>query len=262
MADDEAHLLSVSPKSFIAERDALVKRLKEAGQAERAKVVAKLAKPAASVWAVNRLAHYAVEELRQLLDAAAAVRAAERALLDGGDAQAYLHAGREERAAIAGLVERARGELESEGLAASPAVLRRIASTLHVAATSADAEVRAQLERGTLRSDLEATAGFPMDGQAPAPHARAPVVDEKAAERARLEEAARKALAELERAQAALQSAEQVVAHLEMKAAAAEAMAVKLRAEAGEARAHADGQRRETERLAQAARVAEDALSK
>jgi hypothetical protein len=282
--DDEARLFSVSPRNFVAERNALAKRLKDAGEAARAKAVAKLPKPTSSVWAVNQLAHRAPAELRQLSDAAARVREAATEVLRGGEGQAYLQAGRDLRAAIAGLVARASQLLEDEGLAAPPSVLRRISNTLHAAATHDDPDLREQLESGSLRSDLDAAGGFPTQGAPPGqqrPSARAPAAPavpaketqpaaddarlraerERARLAAQLQQAARTARAAAAGARRELEATQRLAALANNKAIDAEREAARLRAKADAAQTAVEEARRRAEQLEKAAAEADAACN-
>jgi hypothetical protein len=253
--DDERQLFAVPPSSFVAARNALARRLAQAGDTARAQSIAALRKPSSSLWAVNQLAHKEPAELQGLLEAARALRRTEVEALRGGAGESYLRAGRDERAAVTRLTERAAALLEAQGLAAPPSVTRRIATTLHAAATSASAEVRTQLERGTLPSELDTATGFPTDGDAAPIEVHRSPPSSKAAERA-----ARDARAAAERAAQDAEAAAQKLAQKEEEATAVESRAAQLREEAAAARVALETAQRRADQLAAAAAEAERAV--
>lgn len=191
-------LYSVDPDSFVAERDALTRELRDAGRREEATTVKALRKPSLSAWVVNRLARDERREIDLLLDASHRLREAQQGLLAGADQQSFEEARRTQRDALAALRKAASGILDEAGRG-SETTLNRVAATLQAAAVSDDG--RELLARGRLTGDVEAS-GFellrPAAGKRPAPKGRraakqapakeAPAKDRRES-RARLEEA-------------------------------------------------------------------------
>jgi hypothetical protein len=154
-AGDE--LFDLAPEAFVAARDELARRLKREGDAEAAAAVKALRRPPLSAWAVNRLARGDGPGLGPLLKAGERLRAAHQAALGGEGAGELRAAGRAEREAVGGLVEKAMGLLREAGHPATDATRERVAATLHAAAASPEA---ADLVRhGRLTADLD-PSGF------------------------------------------------------------------------------------------------------
>ena len=138
---------------FIPERGALARAQRDKGDSEVAARVAKLRKPSVAAWAVNQLVRTQTGEIAELFAAGDAARRAQAELLAGrGDGDTLRDAGRSERDAVASLVEAARGLLSSSGHELSPAILERVADTLHAAALDQDA--RALVADGRLEREL------------------------------------------------------------------------------------------------------------
>jgi hypothetical protein len=192
---------------FVRERDALARELRKAGHREEADEVKALPKPSLAAWAVNQLARRRADEVRRLLEAAERLRSAQ--LSGEGD---FAEAARAEQDAVRVLVRGAGDVLREAGRPATDATLTRVGQTLHAAV--ADEEGRADLERGTLRRELEPAGFGVLAGALPAGRARpaparsrpAPAPrerDRRREKRKRLEEELKRARAEareLERA--------------------------------------------------------------
>jgi hypothetical protein len=128
---------------FIPERTALARALRADKQRDDAAAVAALRKPSVAAWAVNQLVRSQGAGVKGLFDAGDALRGAQADLLAGrGDGRSLRTAGERERAAVDELVQAARGLLTSEGHELSPAVVERVADTLHAAALDEDARER------------------------------------------------------------------------------------------------------------------------
>jgi hypothetical protein len=160
---DLAGLYAVPPAEFVRARNALAVRLRKAGRAEEAGEVQRLRRPSPALWAVNRLAGEAPDAL---IDLVRAVERLQRAQLGAGSGLA--EATGRQRAALDGLVTRARALLTAAGLAATPAVLDRVSATLLGAAV--DPRGRADLQRGWLAEE-RAAPGFEAFGLRPVPRA-------------------------------------------------------------------------------------------
>ena len=131
---------------FTAARDALAHRLKEEGDADEAKRVAKLRKPSVAAWALNRAAQSHPELVSRLVDS-------HRMLRQAGSRQAVEEASVTRRQAVAALTDAAMAELDSGSLQTRDRVTR----TLLAVAT--DAEGEADLAAGTLVRELEPSGG-------------------------------------------------------------------------------------------------------
>ena len=107
-SDIDGDLLALSiiePRSFVAARNARAKELRAAKEKDRAAVVAKLARPAWTAWALNVLAREHADAARAWLDAGDALDAALTGALSGGR-DGLRDAQRGERAALAQAVTR------------------------------------------------------------------------------------------------------------------------------------------------------------
>ncbi len=157
---------------FIPERTELVRTLRSAKERDEAAAVAALRKPSVAAWAVNQLVRTQGAAVAELFAAGDALRDAQADLLAGsGDGRALRTAGERERAAVDTLVDAARGLLSSDGHELSPAVVERVADTLHAAAL--DEGARGQVRPGRLERELR-HAGLGLGESAPAAPAPAP----------------------------------------------------------------------------------------
>ena len=138
-------LYRAAPEDFVAEREALARRLKQDGNTEAAASVRSLVKPTLPVWLVNRLARERKPKVRELVKAGERLREAHA----GGDLSAFRDATRREREAVANLVDEARTLARGEDRRVSEAMLERVASTLHAAAADEEARFRLAGVRGT-----------------------------------------------------------------------------------------------------------------
>ncbi|HEU4398487.1 MAG TPA: hypothetical protein VFU54_11720 [Actinomycetota bacterium] len=157
-------LFGLGPESFVAARNEAARRLRREGDAGAAARVTALRRPSMSAWAVNQLARGRGPELEGLLEVGGRLRAAHRAAVAGGGADALRAATRAEREAVAGLLAAAVEVLESTGHATTEATRDRIAATLHAAA--ADPAAAELVRRGRLTHDLD-PAGFGTPDAAP-----------------------------------------------------------------------------------------------
>jgi hypothetical protein len=147
-------LFAAAPRAFVAERKRVAGELKAAGRTDEARAAAKMKRPTASVWAVNQLARRAPDELAELVELGASLRAGERKLMRGGNAGDFMTDARTARQKVAALARRAEAALvEAGGQRATMTLARKIAQTLH-AASIGDDETRAQLQAGRLEHDL------------------------------------------------------------------------------------------------------------
>jgi DNA repair exonuclease SbcCD ATPase subunit len=148
-------LYAVPPAEFIAARGARVKEA--AGDKSLAARVKELRRPAPAAWIVNLLVRERRDDLEQLLDLGAELRAAQAAL-DRGEITRLA----KERRTLVTALARAGGALATDaGQKAPPAVVDAVAATLD--AGLADPEAAAAIRTGRLLRALE-TIGFePVD---------------------------------------------------------------------------------------------------
>lgn len=130
-------LRAVPPREFVQARNALAAKLAKDGQATEARDIRRLPRPSPVVWALNRTAVGRPRELNALVQAVDGLR---RAQLGQGELRA---ATERYRAAFEPLVRNATEALRDAGSAISPALERRIRSTLLAATT--DRRLRADL---------------------------------------------------------------------------------------------------------------------
>lgn len=223
-------LYAAEPAAFVAERDQVVRELRDAGHRDEAAQVKALRKPTLSAWTVNRLARENRREIDLLLDASYRLREAQQGLL-AGKGQGFDEARRTQRDALAAL-RRAASRILDEAGRGGETTLNRAMATLQAAAASE--EGRELLARGRLTGDVEAT-GFelltPVAGRTPPKRRPKPRAEPKkpSAELRRAQkeaETARRALARAEdrlgKAQAAAAAAREAVKEAESRVRAAE----------------------------------------
>jgi len=233
MPDDE--LFALPLEEFIAGRDKLAKELRKRDK-DAAAVLAKLPKPTPAAWAANQVAREEPDLIATLLDAGAALRAAQDAALAGGGAENLRTATQAERRAVEDVM-RVAVKLKPAGKPLSRAMADRLRATLHAAA--GDPELRAALSAGRLVGEAQAGGTWPFalettDVPAPPPKQKPAAKqkpgkdDDDAAEREAEERAARERLAledELREARGTLKVRERVAKGAEEDAqAAAEAL--------------------------------------
>ncbi|KAB2341013.1 hypothetical protein [Actinomadura rudentiformis] len=149
-------LYGVAPPEFVATRKDLAQQAKEAGDAGLAKEIGALRRPTVSAWAVNLLSRQAAEELGQLLDVGADMRAA---WASGG------HIGELEqrRSELIAQLVRTAGRLASEaGHPLRDPAVREVEDTLQAA--TVDEDVAEEVQEGRLAQPRShsgfGTAGF------------------------------------------------------------------------------------------------------
>ena len=269
---------------FIPERTALTRALRADKRRDEAAAVAALRKPSVAAWAVNQLVRTQGAAVQELYEAGDALRTAQSELLTGGgDGRALRAANDRERAAVDGLVQTARGLLDSGGHELSAIVIERVGDTLHAAAL--DEQAREQVRGGRLERELRhvglgigeslfAASPPPAAPQEAAPKRKAKAADEpqetKAQrterERREREEKAAATQAERERAEArkAARAAEAAARRRAERSLHALRAAEERRARADQALADADAAlaaaRAEAEEAAAAQRRAQEEL--
>jgi len=156
MPDDE--LFALPLEDFIAGRNKLAKEVHKSDK-EAAAVLAKLPKPTPAAWAANQVAREHPDLIATLLDAGAALRAAQDAALAGGGAEHLRTATQAERRAVDDVM-RVAVKLKPAGKPLSRAMADRLRTTLHAAA--GDPELRAALSAGRLVGEAQAGGTWPF----------------------------------------------------------------------------------------------------
>jgi hypothetical protein len=143
-------LYGVPLEAFVEERKRLVKDLRTSGDRQAAAEVAKLRKPSAAAWALNRVAREAPDVVDEWIKAAAHLRdASSRPAQVGGEAVRTAIASH--RAATARMLDTLRERSRPGGRPVSEDLLDR-ARTLLQSAT-ADASLAALLRRGSISEE-------------------------------------------------------------------------------------------------------------
>jgi len=179
LADLAGELYGVPPVVFIAKRTARAKEV--ADDKALAARVKELRKPAPAAWVVNLLVRSRRDELNDLLDLGAELRAAQAAL----DRDAITRLAKERRSRVTALA-RVGGELAADaGSPVAAGVVAAVAATLD--AGLADAEAADAIRTGRLLRPLE-TIGFEAVDLAEAvavPEAGSRAAERRAAEKPR-----------------------------------------------------------------------------
>jgi len=84
-----SELLLIDPNEFVARRNDLARELRAQGDKNGAAEVKGLRRPSVALWALNQVAHVHTELAHQLVEAARAAEAAQRALLEGSAADDF-----------------------------------------------------------------------------------------------------------------------------------------------------------------------------
>jgi len=142
-------LFTAPPNAFTKERNARAAALKKAGRHDAAQALRRLRRPTASLWATNQLGRLDPGRLAAFIDAVGDVRRTQLR-----DARAAGEALRRQRAELDALLDVAGKHLASNGLHATPEVLRRISNTLQGAAV--DRQRTDELRHGRLTEELSA----------------------------------------------------------------------------------------------------------
>lgn len=268
VTDAVDELFTLPPSEFTAARNALVKQLRADKQREAADEVKALRRPNLPAWALNQVARSDPDGIAGVLEAGAAVVAAQRRALSGVRDSGLREASQRRRDAIDAVWRKVASVLRDTG--AEPQAHRRaVAATLEAA--SLDAEVAEIVSAGRLSADVPAPSGFgdiggfslvpPADGDSD--EADEGETGDDAAERAaaqasaearnRARQARRRADELVERAaearRAAVRTADEAT-RLEQRAA-------QTRARADEESAHADELSEQAERAQSEAEQAE-----
>ena len=152
----EDDLWEVEPESFVRARDALVRALRDAGQAPAAERIKKLRKPTRDAWVVNLLARRDAVVIEALIDVGRRLREA----LATGDADALRELSRERGRSVAAAVQAAQRLV---GTQLTPAVADAVRATLDAALAdegAADAVRAGRLSTGLVYAGLGLSGGI------------------------------------------------------------------------------------------------------
>jgi hypothetical protein len=227
-------LLAVSPDEFVAERQRLVKQLRDDGRAAEAEAVGGLRKPSAVVLAVNRAARDRPKAAEAAAKAAEKVEKAQAK----GDLDAFRAAMGELDEALDLLSEVGVAHVSPSGKKATDTMRKRVHDLLRRAV--ATEETRLSLRRGALLEEQEAAGFVAIPGLAAKPKTRERGTSQKDARAERDEQKRRdreQALrAELREAEEALADAEKAARAAERERAKAERAVAAVRAKLDRAR--------------------------
>jgi hypothetical protein len=259
-------LFQRSLAEFTGARNALAKHLRNEGWTLDAERVKALAKPPAPAWAVNQLYWQDAKAIERLLNLGERVRRAQTGQLKNADLRALIE---EKKRMTTALLTKASDLLEEAGHAASPDTMRRVSATLESLAAWGDME--GVPKAGRLTADLD-PPGFDtlavLMGEkklqaekvllfrAPKP------VEDPAATRARLHEAAQAAEKALREAHRDAERAESALAKANARAAAVEKQKQEIEARYAEAKEAVRLASSEAKKTAQAVANAERTLAK
>jgi hypothetical protein len=240
---------------FVKARDELARSLRSADRRPDATTVKALRKPTVGAWALNQAVRTRRADIRELLEAGAALRAAQERLLAGGERADLRDATEREREVVSRLAEAAvaiGGEAGRSG-----ALEPRLRATLHAAAL--DESVREELAAGRLVREHEPVAlgALAVDEPQPTSAAAGPRAAEPSRTR-RGRRGGRAADPAAERAGKLAELKDRVADARERAETAASALADAERREA-DARERADAagmERKDAERAERAARKA------
>ena len=129
-------LYGLPPAEFTDARNGYAKELKAAGDKELSDRVKALRKPAAAAWVVNMLVRHQAEEMTQVLDLGASLRAAQADL----DGEALRELAKQRRRLVAAVAGKGRVLARDLGQKISESVVRQVEDTLHAAMVDTDAE--------------------------------------------------------------------------------------------------------------------------
>ncbi|MFW0775061.1 hypothetical protein ACLRGI_18065 [Paenarthrobacter nitroguajacolicus] len=183
LRDAAQELYAETPRDFTAERTALVRKAKDAGQKDLAKEIGSLPKPAAGAWAINMLAVHKPEVIDGVVRFGVSLRTAQ----EEGDAEAFRELGQQRQGQLTAAVHAAKDLASELGAPLSAAAASDVEQTFRAAMADAGAAAAVgtgRLVRGLSGSGFEAVdlsgaiaaAGpddeaRPEDGDAPAQRA-------------------------------------------------------------------------------------------
>lgn len=155
LRDAAQELYAATPRDFTAERTALVRKAREAGQKDLAKEIGGLAKPAAGAWAINMLAVHKPEVIDGVVRFGVSLRTAQ----EEGDAEAFRELGQQRQSQLTSAVHAAKDLASELGAPLSAAAASDVEQTFRAAmadAGAAGAVGTGRLVRGLSGSGFEA----------------------------------------------------------------------------------------------------------
>lgn len=260
-------LYGVAPGEFTDARNGYAKELKGAGDKALSDRVKALKKPASAAWVVNMLVRHHAEEMKQVLDLGASLRAAQADL----DGEALRELAKQRRRLVAAVAGKGRALARQLGQQVSEQVLRQVEDTLHAAMVDTDAE--AAVRSGMLVDPLSpAGAGSLRVASAVADHTAmgrsarplsevtsgaskrpglsvVPEADPEERERERRREARTAAKQELRSAEAELSAAQKELKQRDKRVSDLQASALQINGEIDELRRQIDDLEARLERL-------------
>ncbi|MBT2584350.1 hypothetical protein [Arthrobacter sp. ISL-95] len=173
LRDAAQELYAVVPRDFTAERSALARKAKDAGDKDLAKDIGGLPKPAAAAWAINMLSAHKPEVIDGVVRFGVSLRAAQ----EEGDAEAFRELGQQRQGQLSAAVHAAKDLAGELGAPLSPAAGADVEQTFRAAmadAGAAAAVTTGRLVRGLSGSGFESVdltgavaAAGPADQAAP-----------------------------------------------------------------------------------------------
>ena len=248
--DITAELYALPLDEFTGARNARAKELASSGDKDRAAAIKAVKKPSVPAWAVDQVARKHAKDLEALFDLGAQLRDAQRKLMRSGDTDAVRDAQAAERAAVKGLVAKAKAILTEAGYKPNEGTLERIADTFY--ATAVDEEGRERVRTGTLDKELK-RVGFGDIGELTVVPSGAKKEEKPKARSARLEKEAAKLQAKADEEETAADEAEALSEKLQTDAEEARGRADEAREKARFARRRATETRREANKAARRA---------
>ncbi|YCK83844.1 hypothetical protein M1D89_11780 [Arthrobacter sp. D3-18] len=155
LRDAAQELYAVTPRDFTAERTALVRKAKDAGNKDLAKEIGSLPKPAAGAWAINMLALHKPEVIDGVVRFGVSLRTAQ----EEGDTEAFRELGQQRQGQLTSAVHAAKDLASELGAPLSAAAAADVEQTFRAAMADAGAAVAVgtgRLVRGLSGSGFEA----------------------------------------------------------------------------------------------------------
>ncbi len=157
LLDVATELYALAPGGFVTARESRAAELRSGDEPELARQVRALRKPSTAAWVVNHLVRADPDQVQQVVDLGAAMRAAQ----EGMDGDQLRELTRQRRQLTAAVTTRARALAAEAGTRVSDAVATQVEATL--TAAMIDDEAGRAVRAGVLVGALEATGVDPAD---------------------------------------------------------------------------------------------------
>ncbi|MFJ5957139.1 hypothetical protein ACIQC5_14445 [Paenarthrobacter sp. NPDC092416] len=154
LRDAAQELYAAMPREFTAQRTALVRQAKEAGDKELAQQIGSLPKPAAAAWAINMLELHKPEVIDGVVRFGASLRTAQ----EDSDAESFRELGQQRQGQLSAAVQAAKAMATKLGAPLSAAAATDVEQTLRAAMAdsgAASAVATGRLVRGLTGSGFE-----------------------------------------------------------------------------------------------------------